>query len=218
MILGSLLCSLCRSALLPFIVVTTLQISPENRTVSLVWSCDFTDVLDWLPGGDAGPIPPGSSTTRSSGSLAARCPVILMLEASKGKGAGSLLQRRGSINIGGKRYWERIEGVFWMRGSQQARGRSVSAFGVDRRESYGGTYSTVKSAQRVTLSIRPSGRVQIIDIFRGSILISKDITSGLSELASFVQQESVKICHFPNAGCDARRIAREIDMFPAERR
>ena len=110
-----------------------------------------------------------------------------MLEASKGKGAGSMLQRRGSINIGGKRYWKRIEGVFWMRGSQQARGRSVSAFGVDRRESYGGTYSTVKSAQRVTLSIRPSGRVQIIDIFRGSILISKDITSGLSELVSFVQ-------------------------------
>jgi hypothetical protein len=44
-----------------------------------------------------------------------------MLEASKGKGAGSMLQRRGSINIGGKRYWKRIEGVFWMRGSQQAR-------------------------------------------------------------------------------------------------
>jgi hypothetical protein len=129
MILGLLLFSLCRSALLPFIVVTTLQISPENRTVSLVWSCDFTVVLDWLPGGDAGPIPPDSSTTRSSGSLAARCPVILMLEASKGKGAGSMLQRRGSINIGGKRYWKRIEGVFWMRGSQQARGRSASAFG-----------------------------------------------------------------------------------------
>jgi hypothetical protein len=72
-----------------------------------------------------------------------------------------------------------------MRGSQQAPGRSASAF--DRRESYGGTYSTVKSAQRVTLSIRPSGRVQIIDIFRGSILISKDITSGLGELVSFVQ-------------------------------
>jgi hypothetical protein len=118
--------------------------------------------------------------------------VILMLAASKGKGAGSMLQCRGSINIGGKRYWKRIEGVFSMRGSQQARGRSARAFGADRRESYGGNYSTVKSAQRLsaTLSIRPSGRVQIIDMFRGSILVSKDITSGLSELVSFLQHYS----------------------------
>ena len=55
----------------------------------------------------------------------------------------------------------------------------VSGFGVFRREnerqsvgdgkkgeSYGGGYSTVKSAQRLsaTLSIRPRGRVQIIDM------------------------------------------------------
>jgi hypothetical protein len=41
-------------------------------------------------------------------------------------------------------------------------------------ESYGGNYSTVKSARRLsaTLSIRPRGRVQIIDMFRGSILVS----------------------------------------------
>ena len=38
--------------------------------------------------------------------------------------------------------------------------------GPKRRESYGGDYSTVNSAQRVsaTLSIRPRGRVQIIDM------------------------------------------------------
>jgi hypothetical protein len=47
MILGLLLCSLCRSALLPFIVETTLQISPENLTVSLVWSFVFIVVLGW---------------------------------------------------------------------------------------------------------------------------------------------------------------------------
>ena len=41
MILGLLLCSLCRSALLPFIVQTTFHISPENETVSLVWSFVF---------------------------------------------------------------------------------------------------------------------------------------------------------------------------------
>ena len=45
MILGLLLCSLCRSALLPFIVETTLQISPEKQTVSLVWSFVFIVVL-----------------------------------------------------------------------------------------------------------------------------------------------------------------------------
>jgi hypothetical protein len=38
MILGLLPYSLCRSALLPFIVETTLQISPEKQTVSFVWS------------------------------------------------------------------------------------------------------------------------------------------------------------------------------------
>jgi hypothetical protein len=64
-----------------------------------------------------------------------------------------------------------------MRGSQQARGKSARAFGAEKRESYGGNYSTVKSAQRLraTLSIRASGRAQIIDIFRGSILVSKDL-------------------------------------------
>jgi hypothetical protein len=37
-----------------------------------------------------------------------------------------------------------------------------------------GNYSTVKSARRLraTLSIRPRGRVQIIDMFLGSILVS----------------------------------------------
>jgi hypothetical protein len=38
--------------------------------------------------------------------------------------------------------------------------------GTERRESYGGDYSTVNNAQRLsaTLSIRPRGRVQIIDM------------------------------------------------------
>ena len=37
---------------------------------------------------------------------------------------------------------------------------------TERRGSYSGNYSTVNSAQRLsaTLSIRPSGRVQIIDM------------------------------------------------------
>ena len=111
-----------------------------------------------------------------------------MLEASKGKGAGSMLQRRGSINIGGKRYIGNV-GFSGCEGSNKREEEGTEPFGADRRESYGGNYSTVKSAQRLsaTLSIRPSGCVQIIDMFRGSILVSKDITSGLSELVSFVQ-------------------------------
>ena len=49
---------------------------------------------------------------------------------------------------------------------QQARELAPEVLGTERRESYGGNYSTVKNAQRLsaTLSIRPSGRLQIIDV------------------------------------------------------
>ena len=80
-------------------MVTTLQISPENQTASLVWSFDFTVVLELLVEAMRGSIPPDSRTKRPSGSLATRCPVILMLQASKGKGSGSILQRRGRLTL-----------------------------------------------------------------------------------------------------------------------
>ena len=43
---------------------------------------------------------------------------------------------------------------------------SARAFGVERRESFGGNYSTVKSSPRLsaTSSMRPKGRVQIVDM------------------------------------------------------
>jgi hypothetical protein len=43
---------------------------------------------------------------------------------------------------------------------------SARALGTKKEEKSGGNYSTVNSAQRLsaTLSIRPSGRVQIIDM------------------------------------------------------
>jgi hypothetical protein len=43
---------------------------------------------------------------------------------------------------------------------------SARALGTKKEEKSGGNYSTVKSAQRLsaTLSIRPRGRLQIIDI------------------------------------------------------
>jgi hypothetical protein len=51
-------------------------------------------------------------------------------------------------------------------------------------------YSTVKSAQRLsaTLSIRPSGRVQIIDMLLGIILACEDNTNDLNELATLCEQ------------------------------
>jgi hypothetical protein len=107
--------------------------------------------------------------------------------------AGSMLQRRGSMNIGCGGYWKGVEGAFWI-GGPRARKRAPERWEQKGGKATVGNYSTVKSALRLsaTLSIRPSGRVQSIDMFWGSILVSKDITSGLSELASFVQQESVK--------------------------
>jgi hypothetical protein len=54
----------------------------------------------------------------------------------------------------------------------------------------GGNYSTVKSARRVsaTLSIRPRGRVQIIDMLLGIILACEDNTNDLNELATLCEQ------------------------------
>ena len=74
---------------------------------------------------------------------------------------------------------------------QRARKRAPERWGPKGGKATVGNYSTVKSALRLsaTLSIRPSGRVQSIDMFWGSILVSKDITSGLSELAHFLQND-----------------------------
>jgi hypothetical protein len=51
-------------------------------------------------------------------------------------------------------------------------------------------YSTAKSAQRLsaTLSIRPSGRVQIIDMLPSIILACEDNTNDLNELATSCEQ------------------------------
>jgi hypothetical protein len=50
--------------------------------------------------------PSDSRITRPSGTPSTRFHVILTPQASKGKGAGSMLKRRGSIFIGGKRVLE----------------------------------------------------------------------------------------------------------------
>jgi hypothetical protein len=64
---------------------------------------------------------------------------------------------------------------------------SARALGTEERESFGGNYSTVKSAQRLsaTLSIRPRGRVQIVDMWLGSILVCEDIRAGFAKLHTF---------------------------------
>ena len=51
-------------------------------------------------------------------------------------------------------------------------------------------YSTVNSAQRLsaTLSMRPRGRVQIIDMLPGIILACEDNTNDLNELATLCEQ------------------------------
>ena len=66
-------------------------------------------------------------------------------------------------------WWQRLLDMgrrsLWIRIPTSAKS-SARALGTERRESYGGNYSTVKSAQResATLSIiRPNGRVQIIN-------------------------------------------------------
>ena len=76
-----------------------------------------------------------------------------------------MLQRRGSAFIGGNGYWKLIEEVFLDTGPSSAR-TSARALGTEKEGKLRGDYSTVNSAQRVsaTLSIRPRGRVQIIDM------------------------------------------------------
>ena len=77
-----------------------------------------------------------------------------------------MLKRRGSIFIGGKRVLEMGRRSFPDTRVLTSAGTSARGCEDRKEESYGGNYSTVKSAQRLsaTLSIRPSGRVQIIDM------------------------------------------------------
>ena len=86
---------------------------------------------------------------------------ILCLHAAK---ATIMLQRRGSSFINGKAIRNGFKGSGY--GPQRAPELAPELLKAKRRESYGGDYSTVNSAQRVsaTLSIRPRGRVQIIDM------------------------------------------------------
>jgi hypothetical protein len=69
----------------------------------------------------------------------------------------------------------------------QARERAPELRGPKGAKSTGGNYSTVKSAQRLsaTLSIRPSGRVKIIDMRLGSILVSGVIRASPASLQIF---------------------------------
>ena len=69
------------------------------------------------------------------------------------------------------------------------------ALGTKRRESYGGNYSAVKSAQRLsaTLSIRPRGRVEIIDMLRGGILVSKHLRVGSVNLQALCDLRALVI-------------------------
>ena len=88
-----------------------------------------------------------------------------MPHAAKGKG-GDHVQGRRSIFIGWKEYWKLGSRKFSGYGIQTGARTSARAFGTEKERNYSGNYSTVKSAQRLsaTLSIRPSGRVQIIDM------------------------------------------------------
>jgi hypothetical protein len=70
----------------------------------------------------------------------------------------------------GFHWWQRVFGnrltEFSGYGIQTSARLRASGFGTERRESYGGNYSTVKSAQRLsaTLSTRPRGRMRAIDM------------------------------------------------------
>ena len=74
-------------------------------------------------------------------------------------------------------------------------------------------YSTVNSAQRLsaTLSIRPSGRVQTIDMLLGIILACEDNTNELNELATLCEQfERLYMRHIISAfrdGCVNEKMA-----------
>jgi hypothetical protein len=89
----------------------------------------------------------------------------------------------------------------------------------------GGDYSTVNSAQRLsaTLSIRPSGRAQIIDMGLGTILVCKDIRTSSANLqlcaknlcvSDRLSARSVMICErfieaMPHLQASRRELARD---------
>ena len=89
----------------------------------------------------------------------------LMPHAAKGKGGEHFATSRidchwsaKSIGYGSNEFWDT---------GPNERHNSAQSLGLKKeKENYGGNYSTVKSAQRLsaTLSIRPRGRVQIIDM------------------------------------------------------
>ena len=76
-----------------------------------------------------------------------------------------MLQGRGSIFIDNKEVLVIARRVFWLRGPSRRRNER-QLLGRKGGKATSGNYSTVKSAQRfsATLSIRPSGRGQIIDM------------------------------------------------------
>ena len=86
-------------------------------------------------------------------------------ERTRSERQRSMLKRGGSTLIGGKEYWKIVRGSD-LETKVALAGTSRRASRTKEEKDTGGNYSTVKSAQRLsaTLSIRPRGRVQIIDM------------------------------------------------------
>jgi hypothetical protein len=103
----------------------------------------------------------------------------LMPHAAKGKGGDRATRPRVDFH-----WWQRVLDMgrtsFGIRVAMSATTAPRASGLKKEKENYGGNYSTVKSAQRLsaTLSIRPRGRINIIDVSLGSILVCKDIRLG----------------------------------------
>jgi hypothetical protein len=125
--------------------------------------------LAGLPGHVTQTLKPDSART----SILWTTPQSLSCSLIEGK-AGCTLERRGSIFIDGKEYWKLGRRSFRDTAPTGARTSARSFGDVKEGKATGGNYSTVKSAQRLsaTLSIRPRGRVQIIDMWSGGIGIT----------------------------------------------